>query len=470
MKVLLVAHRYPPRNHAGVEVYTAGLARALVARGHQVEVFCADKDIAAPDRRVRVREYEGVRVHELVNNLMHDDLSESYLWAPAEAAFAQVLDDCAPDVVHFTHLLYLSLGCAARAQERGIPAIYTLHDFWLQCARFGQRLRGDDVVCHEIDPAICARCVAAMPFAQPRMERRVAPWVARIKSWSGVDVSGGLRRIAKLTRPRPAAPASTPAPVGEQAVFRAARVLEARDAYVRGPFSDALFAYVAPSRFLRDEFLRWGLPRKKVVQLRSGIDVESLKPAVRVRHSPLRVAFIGTVAPHKGAHVLLEAWARAALGTQAELAIYGHLGYRPEYVDALKKRAQQIGVRLMGEIAHERIAALLAQIDLLVVPSIWYENSPLIIQEAQALKTPLLVSDLGGMRELVEESVSGFRFRAGDAGDLADHLRRLCAEPARLDALYPDGPLYPRTIREDAADLEALYQRAIDAQSSEGAS
>ena len=69
VRVLLVSHRYPPANTAGTEVYTAEVAARLRERGEEVEVFCAEKAIGEPDRSVRVREHEGVRVHEFVNNL-----------------------------------------------------------------------------------------------------------------------------------------------------------------------------------------------------------------------------------------------------------------------------------------------------------------------------------------------------------------------------------------------------------------
>lgn len=461
MKLLLVAHRYPPSHHAGVEVYTAGLARALVRRGHRVEVFCAEKDVARPDRSLLRREHEGVPVHELVNNLLHADLRESFLWTPAEEAFERVLDAARPDVVHFTHLLYLSLGCAPRARARGIPSIYTLHDFWLQCARFGQRLRDDDVVCHEIEKATCARCIATLPFAQGGLERRAAPWVARVKRATGFDLAPALRAGARAARALRSA-RTAPAP-DVRAVDRAARALAEREAYVKGPFAAALHAFVTPSRFLHGEFLRWGLPAEKLRQLRSGIDVRELVEKRNPRTGPLRVAFLGTVVPHKGAHVLLEAWSQLAPGDAAVLRLYGNTSYRPEYVAQLRARAASLGVELRGALPHGRIAEVLGETDLLVVPSIWYENSPLIIQEALALRTPLLVSDLGGMRELVEAGVSGWRFRAGDAADLARVLGEVLADPRRLDALYPRGPLHPRTIEEDAADLEALYGEAIAA-------
>ena len=98
-----------------------------------------------------------------------------------------------------------------------------------------------------------------------------------------------------------------------------------------------------------------------------------------------------------------------------------------------------------------------AAIDLLVVPSVWFENSPLVIHEALAAGTPLLVSDLGGMAELVEEGRGGWRFRTGDAQELADRLAALLADRSPLDTILASRPTIP-TFAQHAREVEALYE------------
>ena len=146
--------------------------------------------------------------------------------------------------------------------------------------------------------------------------------------------------------------------------------------------------------------------------------------------------------PIKGPHLLLEAWAALpeALRATAELSICGPLDHAPSYVEALRERASELFVEVTGRLSRDKVAARLAQTDLLVMPSQWFENRPLILHEALALGVPCLVSDTGGMAELVQPGRDGWHFAMGDAGDLGQHLGRLLAKPALLDELDPQSP------------------------------
>ena len=139
MRVLYVSHDFLPLHPLGTEIYTWQLAKRMQERGHDVHVFTTEKDIGRPHLRVERREWDGLPVLELVNNLFYDDFAETWDWPPAVEAFGRVLDEVRPDVVHVMHLLYLSIGLVEEAARRGVPVVYTLHDYWLQCARFGQR-------------------------------------------------------------------------------------------------------------------------------------------------------------------------------------------------------------------------------------------------------------------------------------------------------------------------------------------
>src|SRR5207302_1596627 len=78
----------------------------------------------------------------------------------------------------------------------------------------------------------------------------------------------------------------------------------------------------------------------------------------------------------------------------------------------------------IGRYDHAELPRLMDEIDWVVVPSLWWENSPLVIQEAFAYKRPVLCSDIGGMAEKVSDGVTGLHFRAGDAADLAATIRK----------------------------------------------
>jgi glycosyltransferase involved in cell wall biosynthesis len=94
-----------------------------------------------------------------------------------------------------------------------------------------------------------------------------------------------------------------------------------------------------------------------------------------------------------------------------------------------------------------------------VVPSIWFENSPLTIQEAQIAGVPVITSNQGGMAELVRDGVDGLHFRLGDPDDLYRVLASVVDHPERLESLRRNAPSVP-TIEEQAASLCEHYRSA----------
>jgi len=187
---------------------------------------------------------------------------------------------------------------------------------------------------------------------------------------------------------------------------------------------------ISPSRFLRGFFIDAGVPEEAIRFLRQGRDFPQLS-AEDLRKEPssiFRVGYIGQLAWHKGVHVLFEA-ARRIPGVPLTIYVYGGPG--------------QLGRVMKG-------------LDVVVVPSLWFENSPNVILEAFAYETPVIVSDLGGMAELVEHEVNGLRFRVGDPDDLALQLRRVIEEPGLLDHLRKGIPRV-KTIEEEMNELLALY-------------
>jgi len=460
MRVLFLVHDFLPAHPSGTEVYTGAVALRLAERGHDVRIFATEKDIGRTHLALDQREWQGLVVHELVNNLFYRDFRETWDFPPAEASFARVLDEFRPEVVHVMHLLYLSVGCVEEAHRRGIPLFFTLHDFWLQCPRFGQRLHPDGGRCDTIDFARCGTCLARFKFAQSALERRAGRALAGVRRATGIDLSGAARAAGERLRKRAGMEWEPPAP--EDAAEFAARARE-RDGELRRRVLPCIRRFFAPSRFLRALFVEWGLPEEQIETLAYGMDLEPFRGFRREPAERVRIGFLGTLAPHKGPHVLLDAFARlpAELRARASLTLHGPTHHSPEYVAGLEREARALGARLAGAVARERVPAVLAATDLLVVPSVWYENSPFAIHEARATRTPVLVSDLGGMAELVEDGRDGWRFRVGDAEHLAEHLERVLRDPSALARLAFGPP--EKDVRTSAAELEERYLAALTA-------
>lgn len=460
MRILFLVHDFLPAHPSGTEVYTGALALRLSERGHEVRLFATEKDIARAHLSLERREWEGLVVHELVNNLFYADFRQTWDFPPAEAAFERVLEEFRPDVVHVMHLLYLSVGCVEAARRRGIPVFFTLHDFWLQCARFGQRIHADGAICHTIDFPRCGTCLAQFKFAQSPLERRTARVIAGVKKASGLDL-GPLARAAGERLRGSGAPAAESAAAEPGEAQRFAALAHAREDELRARLVPCVERFFAPSLFLRARFLEWGLPAERLETLAYGLELEAFRGLVRTSGERLRIAFLGTLAPHKAPHLVLEAWARlpAELRARATLTLHGPKHHFPAYVAELERRAAELGAELPGTLVRADVPRALASTDVLVVPSVWYENSPLTIHEARAARTAVLVSDLGGMSELVEPGRQGWRFRVGDAGDLAAHLERLLRAPELLARLDFEPP--PKDMRVSAQELEQRYAQAL---------
>ncbi len=464
MKILFVVHDFLPRHRAGTEVYTAQLAQRVQERGHQVRIFATEKDISRPHLRVDSREWEGLKVSELVNNLFYGSFEETWDWAPSVEAFGRICDEFQPDVVHVMHLLYQSIGVVEEAERRGIPVVYTLHDFWLQCARFGQRIHADGSVCHTIEHARCGTCLATVKFAQTTAQRRAAKAIAGLKRTTGVDLGPSVLRLTQRGQATGNGEEAGEYCYDDALAEERAAQAAARDRDLLGRVVPRVARFFAPSLFLRDALVSWGIPPERIEHLRYGLEQAPFENFERRPSDKVRVRYLGTLAPHKAPHLVLEAWGRLPkeLRDKGNLIIHGPKESQPDYVAKLEVLAAEVGAELPGAVDRSEIPTVLADTDLLVVPSIWYENSPLTIHEARSTRTPLLVSDLGGMAELVKPGREGWRFRVGDAGDIAARFEQILKDPECLARLPFDGPPVKPMVRS-AEEMEARYHEVLGA-------
>jgi glycosyltransferase involved in cell wall biosynthesis len=169
------------------------------------------------------------------------------------------------------------------------------------------------------------------------------------------------------------------------------------------------------------------------------------------------VGYAGRLTEAKGAHVLVEAAARLEPEVPLEVHIYGDLQQEPAYGDRLRALARNAPhVKFRGRFGRDELAEVFSALDVVAVPSLWYENNPLIAQEAFAAGRPVIASDLGGMAEFVEHEVSGWLFPPGDAGALAERLRAVALGPEQIGRMRGGLPRV-RTIAEECDTLDALY-------------
>ena len=116
--------------------------------------------------------------------------------------------------------------------------------------------------------------------------------------------------------------------------------------------------------------------------------------------------------------------------------------------------------RYRGAYRREDMAAIIAGVDWVVFPSEWWENAPLVINEALQHRRPVLCSALGGTLELVADGVNGLHFPVSDATALAEAMRRSIETPGLWDRLVA-GIAPPIGIAESAARHLALYETLL---------
>lgn len=450
MKVVLATHHFLPRYMAGAELYAYRVARWLQEHDHTVAVVCVES-ITDGDGRLRVEreEYDGLAVYRLYFNLARtpDPFRWSY-WNPDIGAwFEGFLRQEAPDVLHVNSGYLLSASVIQAGRAVGVPIVLTLHDYWFLCPRLHLRRPDGTLTVLPNRPAECAWCLM--------MEKR---------RYRLPDVASGGRigRLATAWLERRRSPRV-------QAIEERRRVL--REALGQ------VTAFVAPSRFLRDLYIGQGLPPERFSLIRYGLDIRLWRQGIGAHRSsrssgelagtlssPLRMGYLGQLEPHKGVHVLIEAFRRLSFpngeGRDARLTIYGDLSRNPDYVRRLRQLANgDQRIVFVGAYDNRRVAEVLAGLDVCVVPSMWYENLPTVILEAQAYGIPVVTADLGGMAEMVRHDVDGLLFRPGDANDLARQLQRLLDEPDLLPRLRANAPPV-MTVEEQMQALMAVYKAA----------
>jgi glycosyltransferase involved in cell wall biosynthesis len=220
--------------------------------------------------------------------------------------------------------------------------------------------------------------------------------------------------------------------------------------------------FLAPSAFLRDRFVAFGVAASRIRTWALGIDHARFTRVERSHTGPLRIGFLGSLMISKAPHVLLEAFARLPAGAATVTLIGSHAPYHGD--DSYRSRVEPLlrlaGVRQLGAVPHEQIPAALASLDVLVVPSIWPENSPLVIREAFLSGLPVIASRIGGIPEIVEDGRNGRLFEPGNADALSRILRSLAEDPAGVARLRAGIPAV-RTIEDDIAETEIVYRAAM---------
>ena len=436
MRVCLLTHALTPHELTGVENHTAQLAAALGRGGCEVQVFAPCPLEGTWRLAQRVEERSGYEVHWLALGERRPD--EEGNEPGAAEAFGRYLDRERPHLVHAQHLVGLGPGLIAEAKGRGIPFVFTAHDAWLACEEY-RLLRPDFVALDPSETEALGRV-----FLARKLLDRLLPDADHQGLVLDRDLSDEGRALLADVLDGDPRTAGFDTEEIEGTRLRALRARAARLEALR-----AVDLVLSPTQFLAGVLRDGGVEAPLEVEP-CGIDLspfEGLERATRALGEPLRVAFLGGVSKHKGLHDLLEA--SAGLDGVA-LRVHGASSDRA-YSERCRALAEAAGADWCGPFTHEELPLILADTDVVVVPSKWPENAPFVIREAFAAGVPVIAADVGAMRESVRDGVDGWLYPAGDVAALSASLRRLVREHVEWQVETP------RSVDQQAAALIKRY-------------
>jgi glycosyltransferase involved in cell wall biosynthesis len=411
--IALVVHQYLPDHVGGTEVYTWSLAEALSSQGHRVTVFYPVPGATA-DEQGTLDTHQVWRAQASGPPALTGPLGafwRTFRNPRVEHSYRQMLQTVQPDIVHVQHLQNVSARLPALTGAR--PLFLTFHDYWYRCAT-GQLVRSDDSRCE--GPSLrCADCARAR--ATEDLPALIRPLIALPMAYRNLYLSWMLTHVDR---------------------------------------------FVAPSAFVRDQYVRWGFDAGRISVLAHGVDLGRLaasraKPASRTEGTVF--GYLGSIAPSKGIHVLVQAFEEMPL--KAELIIYGSPDTFPDYARQLKALSHHPGVRFGGALPPQAIGSALGALDYLVVPSLTHETFSMVVAEAHALGVPVVASRLGALTRIVD-GVNGRLFEAGDVPGLAAILRELVGDGA-LRARYAAAIPPVISTEEHARTLVGMYRQALAA-------
>lgn len=385
---------------SGVERHIFELEKLLMRNGDGVVHFAmrSEKNQPSPYERFFVSEILTDRVRYDWEGLR---TAGRMLWSfEAAKKFSALLAAFPPDVIH-AHNIYhqISPSILDVAQKRGIPVVMTVHDYHLISPNYGMFDRGSPV-----EPSV------THPYWDTFRHRLIGGSTLK-SAFSAFE--GWLHH--------------------------------ALDAY------GWISTFIAPSRFVREKLVAYGIAEGKIEVVPHFIDLEGRVPRFE---SEARAVFVGRLSEEKGVDVLLRAMKDVKHLT---CAIVGD-GPEKEKLHALAKELKLDNVEFLGALYGEDLDREIARAKAVVIPSQSYETFGLTALEAYAWGKPVIASRIGALPEIVREGETGLLFTPTEPKELAERLNWLPGNFARVDAMGREGRRLAETEYNPGLHLGRIHR------------
>lgn len=404
-----MVHQFFPLWYTGTERFVLNLAKQFQRMGHFVEVLTygwKDDSNFVPYEGILVKHYryEGIPVIAIKHQKTYSEESFSFRIFDEclEPALASIIVKENYDIVHVAHPFRCGSSCMHVAYNKRIPVLLTLTDFWTICPNIIAVTKNGQLCC---SPEGGKKCIT--------------------ECFQNTDKESIVKRVEDIHQ-----------------MFGMAN-------------------YCTTSTHFLKRIIHSNYPLCKMNVIRFGKNYSDIRKNSRVysKDSQITVGFLSTLQPHKGAHILINAFNKVQQNN-ISLKIYGHYFDHQEYYQSLKKLASQKKILFCDAYRYEDFQQILDELDIVIVPSIWWENSPLVLLRSLAHKVPVIVSDLEGMTEIIKDGKNGFVFNVGNADSLAKVLEKIGQDPTILNTIK-NTIISPPRIEEEAFEYEAVYNKLI---------
>ncbi|MCA0417522.1 MAG: glycosyltransferase family 4 protein [Proteobacteria bacterium] len=375
-RILVVAHNHPSLHPGGTEIFAHDLTQAYREQGCEVLFLGATNAMHRGPHPGTALQAIGEDVVLWSQHYDRFHMSQIDHYGTLQD-LATLLEEFRPDVIHVHHLVLIGAEFLTLAR-RLLPQaaiVMTLHDYYPICHHDGLMVRpGDRQRCTGSSPSACHGC-----FPEISSDRFLL-----------------------------------------------------RERFIKTHLA-AVDRFVAPSRFLRQRYVDWGLPAERIAVIANARPAQEAALHRQATGRRTSFGYFGNLNPWKGVLPLLQAaqLLRASGESEFSLRIHGGVPFQSEaFTTALDTAlaGTEGVVTHCGAYSRDEVPALMAEVDWVVMPSIWWENAPLVIQEAFQHRRPPIVSAIGGMAEMVRDEIDGLHVRPGDPAALARTLRRAMEE------------------------------------------
>ena len=402
-RLLIIAHNHPLFAPGGAEIAAYDLFKTIRGSGQYETFFLAAA--AGINRKI----HEGTPFQTIVNQpdevLFWGDAYDYFYHSQQIMNFMYVdfkkfLQQLKPDVIHFHHFVRVGLEAIEIARQvlPSVKIVFTIHEYLLICYRDGQMVRKHtNELCEYASPDRCHQC---FPEYSPQK-------------------------------------------------------FKMREVFIKSHLN-LVDQFISPSHFLANRFIEWGIPQEKMRVLENGRQVVSPAPHRVLQEGEKRNIFgyFGQINPYKGVILLLEAvqYLVKSEFTDFHLELFGNVAsgfpnFHEKFFEFLDDYKENISYN--GKYKQPEIPQLIKDVDWVIVPSTWWENSPLVIQEVFMHKRPIICSNIGGMAEKVENNITGLHFRVRNAVSLAKVMKKSCSDSQLWERCV--GNIGPRLSMEESA-------------------